>query len=113
MHKHENSNRLTVRRQTMQLRAMSLIEAASNVAAGYLLAVATQIVAFPLFGLRLPLATNLLIGAIFTVVSMARSYLLRRLFEGIRVRRRQRKAAAPVRGAAAMDASASSQPAMR
>ena len=92
---------------------MSLVEAASNVAAGYLIAVATQIVAFPLFGLRLPLASNLLIGAIFTAVSMARSYLLRRLFEGIRVRRRQRKAAAPVQGAAAMDTSASSQPAMR
>jgi hypothetical protein len=92
---------------------MSLVEAASNVAAGYLIAVVTQIVAFPLFGLHVPVETNLLIGAIFTVVSMARSYLLRRLFEGIRVRRRQRKAAAPVQGAAAMGASASSQPAMR
>ena len=92
---------------------MSLVEAASNVVAGYLIAVATQMVAFPLFGLDLPLATNLLIGAIFTAVSLARSYLLRRLFEAIRVRRSQRKAAVPLRGAAAMDASAAGQSAMQ
>ena len=46
-----------------------------------MLAVATQFAIFPLFDLTVSVADNLLIGGIFTVLSLARSYLLRRLFE--------------------------------
>jgi hypothetical protein len=60
---------------------MSLVEPGTNVIVGYGIAVLTQIVAFPLFGLSATIGQNLAIGAIFTVVSLARSYLLRRLFE--------------------------------
>ena len=66
---------------------MSFAEALANVAVGYGIAVATQIAVFPVFGLYASLADNLLMGAIFTVVSIIRSYSLRRLFEKIRVRR--------------------------
>jgi hypothetical protein len=38
---------------------------------------------FPLFGIRVSLADNLLIGVVFTVVSLARSYALRRVFNWI------------------------------
>lgn len=71
-----------------QSRAMSLVESLTNVAVGYGIAVLTQIVVFPLFGLTTTLAENMAMGAIFTVVSIARSYTLRRLFEtkGIRSR---------------------------
>jgi hypothetical protein len=69
-----------------QSRRMSLVESIANVAVGYGVAVATQVLVFPLFGLEVSLAANLQIGLIFTVVSIARSYLLRRLFEAIRVR---------------------------
>jgi hypothetical protein len=65
---------------------MSLAEAMANVAVGYGIAVATQALVFPLFGLHASLSDNLLIGAIFTVVSIVRSYSLRRVFEAIRVR---------------------------
>ena len=68
----------------MQSRLMSLIESLANVAIGYSVALATQILVFPLFGLEVPLSSNLAIGAIFTVVSIARSYLVRRLFNRIR-----------------------------
>ena len=70
-----------------QSRRMSFAEALTNVAVGYGIAVATQIAVFPVFGLHASLADNLLMGAIFTVVSIVRSYSLRRLFEEIRVRR--------------------------
>lgn len=70
----------------MQSRRMSLIEAIANVAVGYGLAVLTQIAVFPMFGLQASLGDNLALGSIFTVVSIARSYALRRLFEAIRVR---------------------------
>jgi len=48
------------------------------------LAVAAQLLVFPLFGLATTLRQNLAIGAIFTTVSLARSYLLRRAFEAFR-----------------------------
>ncbi|MFC3118925.1 DUF7220 family protein [Jhaorihella thermophila] len=72
-----------------QSRAMSLIEAIANVALGYVLAIVTQIMIFPIFGLQATLTQNLKIGAIFTLVSIARSFALRRLFEAIRVPRAQ------------------------
>lgn len=66
-----------------QSRAMSLVEATANVVVGYGVAVLTQLLVFPLFGLHTTLAENLMIGAIFTVVSIARSFALRRLFEAL------------------------------
>jgi hypothetical protein len=70
-----------------QSRLMSLVEALTNVVVGFGLAVLTQIMIFPLFGLGVSLVQNLQIGAIFTAVSILRSYALRRLFEWIRVGR--------------------------
>ncbi len=63
-----------------QTRAQSAIESAANVAIGYGVAVASQIAILPLFGVRLPLSDNLLIGAYFTAISLARSYVVRRMF---------------------------------
>jgi hypothetical protein len=60
---------------------MSLIEAVTNVILGYGLAVITQIVVFPWFGLDVSIGDNLAIGAVFVGISLLRSYALRRLFE--------------------------------
>lgn len=67
-----------------QSRLMSLVESLTNVLVGYGVAVATQWAVFPLFGLHTTLHENLVIGLIFTVVSIIRSYVLRRAFEGLR-----------------------------
>lgn len=67
-----------------QSRAMSLIEAGANVALGFVVALLTQMALFPLVGIRLPLDRHLLVGLTFTLVSLARSYLLRRCFERLR-----------------------------
>ncbi len=64
---------------------MSLVEAIANVIVGYGVAVITQMMIFPAFGLHTTLAQNLTIGALFTIVSIARSFALRRLFEAIRL----------------------------
>jgi hypothetical protein len=64
---------------------MSLVESVANVIVGYGVAVVTQILIFPIFGLQTTLGQNLAMGAVFTIVSLARSFLLRRLFEAIRV----------------------------
>jgi len=65
----------------MQSRRMSLIEAGTNVLVGYVLAILTQLLIFPVFGLEAALGEHLAIGLVFVAVSLARSYLLRRLFE--------------------------------
>ena len=69
-----------------QSRLMSLVESLANVLVGYVVAVATQMLVFPLFGLAVTVTENLLIGLIFTAVSIMRSYALRRGFEALRVR---------------------------
>jgi hypothetical protein len=63
-----------------QSRLMSLIEAITNVIVGYALAVVTQIIVFPWFGLEAALGEHMAIGTAFVAVSLVRSYLLRRLF---------------------------------
>jgi hypothetical protein len=69
-----------------QSRAMSLVEAVVNVLVGYVLAVLTQILVFPIFGLNATLAQNLKLGLVFMLVSVTRSYLLRRRFEAVQAR---------------------------
>lgn len=63
-----------------QSRLGSLVESVANILIGYGVAVGAQILIFPLFGVHLPVADNLAIGGLFTVVSLVRSYAIRRLF---------------------------------
>ena len=64
-----------------QSRGESMLEAATNVAFGYLLALITQAVAYPVFGIRTTFAADAALAAIFTCVSLVRSYVVRRAFE--------------------------------
>ena len=64
-----------------QSRTGSLVEASMNVIAGYLLALVTQALVFPLFGIATTLMQDSAIAGVFTLVSLARSYALRRAFE--------------------------------
>lgn len=63
-----------------QSKKHSAIESATNILVGYLVALGSQIVIFPMFGIQATLRDNMLIGAFFTVVSLVRSYVLRRIF---------------------------------
>jgi hypothetical protein len=67
----------------MQSPAMSFIEAVTNIAVGYGLAVLTQILVFPFFGLHASLTDNLLLAATFTVISLVQGFLLRRAFNAL------------------------------
>lgn len=65
----------------MQSRKSSAAEAVVNVVAGYGVAVLANIVVLPLFGVHgLSLADNAAIGGVFTLISLVRTYALRRLF---------------------------------
>lgn len=63
-----------------QSRKHSLLESLVNVAVGYGIALAAQLLIFPLFGIHVSLQDNIVIGLLFTVVSIVRSYALRRMF---------------------------------
>ena len=64
----------------MQTKTQSLLESFANIAIGYLVALATQMIVFPLMDIPVRMDQNLAIGAIFTAVSLVRSYALRRVF---------------------------------
>ena len=68
----------------MQSKKMSLIETCCNIAIGYVVAVLSQIAIFPLFGINIPIHDNLMIGLWFTVISLIRGYVLRRVFNRIK-----------------------------
>jgi len=69
----------------MQSRAGSAIESVINVLAGYIIAVLSQLAIFPHFGVNLELSDNLWIGAWFTIISLIRSYTLRRIFNKMKI----------------------------
>lgn len=66
-----------------QSRKLSLIESLTNVAVGFGISLASQIVIFSGYGVKLPLLDNIAITVWFTLISIARSYLLRRAFNRV------------------------------
>lgn len=67
-----------------QSRRMSLVETLANTGSGMLLSWMIGLVAYPLFGFAVGGGQALALTAIFTVVSVARSYAWRRAFERFR-----------------------------
>ena len=63
-----------------QTKLQSMTESITNVAIGYMVALFSQIVIFPLYDINISMSDNLMIGAWFTVISIVRSYLIRRYF---------------------------------
>lgn len=70
-----------------QTKHASFIESLLNVAIGYGVALLSQIIVFPWFDIHISLSTNVAIGGVFTVISIVRSFVVRRLFEHLRVQR--------------------------
>ena len=75
-----------------QPKRWSMVESLLNVAIGYFVALSTQLIVFPLFGIHISVQDNLGIGLVFTVVSIVRSYSLRRMFNWIHTRNAWRAA---------------------
>lgn len=69
-----------------QSRLMSLVETMTNVVVGFIISLIAQLYIFNAYGVHLAFHDNLMITLFFTGVSIARSYILRRCFEHVRVR---------------------------
>ena len=59
---------------------MSATEAVVNIAIGYAVSVTANLLVLPLFGYDVTIGDSLAIGLAFTVISLIRSYIVRRLF---------------------------------
>jgi hypothetical protein len=63
-----------------QTRLGSLIEAIINVIIGFAINFTANMLIFPLFGFHITPGANFAMGMIYTVISVARSYCVRRWF---------------------------------
>jgi len=63
-----------------QTRVGSLIEAVINTVIGFVINFTANMFIFPLFGFNINLGQNLVMGLIYTAISVARSYTIRRWF---------------------------------
>lgn len=70
---------------TKQRKRTSLVEAVINWLVGAGLAIGTQILIYPLFGIYVGLLETIEIAAFFMAISVVRQYFLRRFFEWLRV----------------------------
>ena len=64
----------------MQSKRMSLIEVCCSTAFGFIVAYCSQLVVFPHYHIQVDHAVNLQITIWFTFISVARSYVFRRVF---------------------------------
>lgn len=73
-----------------QTRRQSLVEALVNTAIGFVVSFLCQLWIMPLVGVKVTLAQDLAIISLFTVVSVARQYVIRRWFNAKLVELAQR-----------------------
>ena len=64
----------------MQTKKQSFIESLSNVAIGYLISLLSLFIIFPVLGIESSASKNFIITLYFTLISIVRSYVLRRYF---------------------------------
>lgn len=71
----------------MQSKRGSLLESVTGTVVGFVIAMIIQVTVPPLFGAKLALHQDFAIVGIFTVASIIRQYILRRIFNNITVKR--------------------------
>ena len=69
----------------MQSKKQSFIEANINTASGFFISLLLAYCVLPYFGLNKSIATSLEVVSIFTITSLARNYIIRRIFNKKRV----------------------------
>jgi len=67
-----------------QSKQMSAIESITNVVVGLVFSFCIQLVIYPLLDIPVNINQNIIITAVFFVVSFVRSYFLRRIFNKLR-----------------------------
>lgn len=68
----------------MQTKLGSFVEAWANIAFGFTINFFANLAILPLFGMAVTASDAFGIGVIFTAISLARSYVIRRWFNGLK-----------------------------
>lgn len=68
----------------MQTKLGSFVEAWANIAVGFGINFCANLAILPLFGMNVTPSDAFGIGVIFTVISLVRSYVIRRWFNGLK-----------------------------
>jgi hypothetical protein len=68
-----------------QKKSHSIFESITNVCVGFGINFTANMLLFPLFGWHISAEQNVLLGIIYTGISIVRSYILRRVFNRIMV----------------------------
>lgn len=63
-----------------QTRLGSIVETVTNTAVGYGINFAANLTVLPMFGYHVKIGDNVIIGVIYTVISVVRSYVIRRVY---------------------------------
>ena len=66
-----------------QTKKQSIIEVIANTVVGFIISVGVSVFLFPLMGIPVTFGENLGITLIFTVISLVRSFVMRRIFNKI------------------------------
>ena len=66
-----------------QTKKQSIIEVIANTVVGFIISVGVSVLLFPLMGIPVTFGENLGITLIFTVISLVRSFIMRRIFNKI------------------------------
>lgn len=65
-----------------QSKTDSILEAITNIVIGFLINFTANMAIFPLLGWQISVNQNIALGACYTMISLIRSYSLRRVFNG-------------------------------
>lgn len=68
----------------MQTRLGSWVEAWANIAVGFTINYFANLMIFPLYGMHISAMNNFWMGCIYTAISLVRSFVLRRYFNGLK-----------------------------
>ena len=68
----------------MQSKKYSLAESLTNTFAGLMVSFCIQLIIYPIMGIPVRLSQNVIITFVFTIASIGRGYIVRRIFNGIR-----------------------------
>ena len=65
-----------------QSRLQSLVESCTDIGIGFVMSMVFGLIVYPLHGAQFDMCTNLAITAEFTMLGLARRYVVRRYFNG-------------------------------
>lgn len=63
-----------------QSKKNSLVESVTQTIVGFLISLAIQLVIYPVLNIPVTFSQNIIITSVFTIISILRGYLIRRLF---------------------------------